>query len=287
MKSTSLRRLSSSASAALIFLLAVAPVVVAQTEPAGQAGGAKIDLNTASQAVLETLPGVDAATAEQIIAGRPYTSVAGLSTTGVSASTIEGITPLVEVVPAEPAGQAGGAKIDLNTASQAVLESLPGVDAATAEQIIAGRPYTSVAGLSTTGVSASTIEGITPLVKVGPLGRAAAATGKGADKAAAGVGAAADATAKGIEKGVSAATQGVQTAAGATASAAGTVNRTMTGSPRVPPQAGMVWANTDTKIYHNAGDPSYGTTKSGKWLTREEAVKQGYRAAAPPASRDR
>jgi hypothetical protein len=228
MNSLSVKSLFWSASAALVFLLAVAPVLVAQTVPAGQAGGAKIDLNTASQAV---------------------------------------------------------------------LESLPGVDPATAKQIIAGRPYTSVADLSKAGVPASTIEGITPLVKVGPVGTAAAATEKGAQKTAAGVGKGADATAKGIGKGadatatgigkaVSAASKGVQKGAAATASAAGKVDRKMTGAPREPPQAGMVWANTATKIYHKEGDPSYGKTKTGKWLTEEEAVKEGYRAAKPKAAKE-
>ena len=47
----------------------------------------------------------------------------------------------------------------------------------------------------------------------------------------------------------------------------------------------MVWADTATKIYHTAGDPLYGTTKTGKWLTREEAVKEGYRAVEPPAAK--
>jgi hypothetical protein len=196
-----------------------------------------------------------------------------------------------------PAGQAGAAKIDLNTASQAVLESLPGVDPATAKRIIAGRPYTSVADLSKAGVPASTIEGITPLVKVGPVGTAASATekgaqktaagvGKGADATAKGIGKGADATAKGIEKAVSAASKGVQKGAAATASAAGKVDRKMTGAPREPPQAGMVWADTATKIYHKEGDPSYGKTKTGKWLTEEEAVKEGYRAAKPKAAKE-
>jgi hypothetical protein len=189
-----------------------------------------------------------------------------------------GVAPVLMAQTVE-SGQAADPKIDLNTASQAALESLPGVDAYTAKQIIAGRPYTSVADLSKAGLPASTIEKITPLVKVGPAGKAAAATEKGGQKAAAGVGKAADATAKGVEKGVSAASKGVQTGAAATASAADTVNRKMTGAPRVPPQAGMVWVNTATKIYHKEGDPSYGTTKKGKWLTEEEAVKQGYRAA--------
>jgi hypothetical protein len=187
----------------------------------------------------------------------------------------------VLVAQTPPAGQTGGAKIDLNTASQAVLESLPGVNPATAKQIIAGRPYTSVADLSKAGVPAATIEGITPLVKVGPMGTAAGATEKGAQKAATGVGKGADAAAKGTEKGVSAATKGVQKGATATASAAEKVNRTLTGAPQKPPQVGMVWADPATKTYHKEGDPSYGNTKTGKWLTEEQAVKAGYRAAIP------
>jgi hypothetical protein len=205
-------------------------------------------------------------------------------------SAVAALALLLAVAPAlmaqtGPAGQAGGAKVDLNTASQAVLESLPGVDPATAKQIIAGRPYTSVADLSKAGVPASTIEAITPLVKVSPLGTAAAATGKGAQKAAEGVGKGADATAKGIEKGVNAASKGVRKGAAASASAAEKVGRKMTGAPREPPQAGMVWADTATKIYHREGHPSYGKTRSGKWLTEEEAVKEGYRAAKPNAAK--
>jgi hypothetical protein len=169
-----------------------------------------------------------------------------------------------------------GTRIDLNSASQAVLETLPGIDQDTAGRIIAGRPYTVVGDLARAGVSPSTIETITPLVKVGPLGTAAAATARGAEKAATGVEKGANATARGVEKGVNAATKGVEKGAAATASAADTVNRKLTGAARVPPQAGMVWADTPTKVYFKDGDPSYGTTKKGKWLTEKEAVKRGY-----------
>ncbi len=182
------------------------------------------------------------------------------------------------------AGPSGDARIDLNTASLAALEKLPGVDQSIAKQIVAHRPYSSVADLSKSGVPASTIETITPLVKVSPLGKAAAATGNAADKAATGIEKGADATATGVEKGVTGAAKGVEKGAAATASAANTVDRKLTGAARVPPQAGMVWADSNTKIYHKEGDPSYGTTKKGKWLTEKEAIKQGYRAVAPPAT---
>jgi hypothetical protein len=191
----------------------------------------------------------------------------------------------VGVAQTAPAGQAGGAKIDLNTASQAALESLPGIDADTAKQIIANRPFKSVADLSKAGVPADTIERITPLVKVGLPGRVAATTGKGANKAASGVGKGAGAAATGVEKGVGAAATGVEKGASATGSAAGKISHKVTGAPRQPPQAGMVWANTATKIYYKEGDSLYGNTKSGKWLTEEEAVKRGYRETKRDAAR--
>ena len=58
-------------------------------------------------------------------------------------------------------------KVDLNTAGEKELESLPGVGPATAEKLIAGRPFSSVGDLSKAGVPAATISKITPLVSVG------------------------------------------------------------------------------------------------------------------------
>ena len=47
---------------------------------------------------------------------------------------------------------------------------------------------------------------------------------------------------------------------------------------RTPPPAGsgMVWVNTDTKVYHREGDRWYGKTKSGKYMTESDAIKAGY-----------
>jgi hypothetical protein len=41
---------------------------------------------------------------------------------------------------------------------------------------------------------------------------------------------------------------------------------------------GLVWVNTETKVFHREGSRYYGKTKQGKYMTEDEAVKAGYRA---------
>jgi outer membrane biosynthesis protein TonB len=45
---------------------------------------------------------------------------------------------------------------------------------------------------------------------------------------------------------------------------------------------GLVWANTDTRVYHRIGSRFYGTTKKGKYMTEGDAVSQGYKPAGKP-----
>ena len=45
----------------------------------------------------------------------------------------------------------------------------------------------------------------------------------------------------------------------------------------------MVWANTDSGVYHKPGTHWYGKTKQGKYMTEADAQKAGYRAAAAAA----
>ena len=60
---------------------AAAPAGAAKVSPA--APSKLVDINSASRAELETLPGIDAATAQKIVAGRPYFSKAQLVTDNV------------------------------------------------------------------------------------------------------------------------------------------------------------------------------------------------------------
>lgn len=264
--------------AILAWGLAMAPA------PALAAKADKIDINSASQADLESLPGVGAATAKKIIAGRPFSSVSDLSRAGVSADTIAKIKPLVKAgrgsasaetakaekpakaakekeeratkqveekvskgaaqAKAAPASAASGGRVDLNTASEKELEALPSVGAATAKKIIAGRPYSSAADLSKAGVPAKTIETISPLVTVSRKSAPAEAP-VSRPAPAAGKRASSDSEAS---------------------------------SPaQPPPSKGMVWVNTETKVFHREGDHWYGNTKHGKYMTEAEALRAGFR----------
>ena len=151
-----------------------------------------------------------------------------------------------------------GATVDLNSATEKELESLPGVGSATAKKIIAGRPYSSVDDLSKAGVSSRTIAKIAPLVTVS--GGVAAPSAKATAKAPPPVSQPAPAVPS-------------QAAPPAPAAAAPAV------ASQGVPGAGMVWVNLDSGVYHYQNSRYYGKTKNGKYMSEADAMKAGYHAA--------
>jgi competence protein ComEA len=257
----------------IVFLLLPGLALAAKSKPP------KVDLNTASQKELEDLPGVGEATAKKIVAGRPYSSVSGLEKAGVPKSTVDKIRKLVTVskttAAEKPAAErkekkstrseskvaatsASGGPVNLNTASQKELEDLPGVGAATAKKIIAGRPYSSVDDLAKAGVSKRTISKIGSLVTVGS-GRSSRTSASTASSSS------------------SSSTSESRSSASSKTSAS--ESRAESAPAQPPPSKGMVWVNTASGIFHREGDRWYGNTKQGKYMTEADAIKAGYREA--------
>jgi DNA uptake protein ComE-like DNA-binding protein len=301
-------RLTCAAFLAVAALALVAPFPAA-AETQSKSKAAKVELNSATEKELEDLPGVGPATAEKIIAGRPYASVADLEKAGVSAKTIAEIKPLVTVkkpkastsstAKAEPttkepkaadssasgksasskstaskttASKTTASKVDVNSATEKELEDLPGVGPATAAKIIAGRPYATVADLEKAGVTAKTLEEIKPLVTA----RKVKATSSASTHAAPATKSTSTTRSTTASKPAETTTAPKATATTRSADEQEEVEA------RTPPRAGLVWVNTESKVFHVEGDRWYGKTKKGEWMTEAEALQAGYRPVKEP-----
>ncbi len=52
-----------------------------------------------------------------------------------------------------------------------------------------------------------------------------------------------------------------------------------TQQPAQPNGPGLVWVNTDTRVYHKQGSRWYGKTRHGKYMLEADAIKAGYKPA--------
>ena len=136
----------------------------------------KLDLNKATPAELEKLPGIGPALSKKIVAGRPYKSVDDLKKAGISATEIRKINPLVTIGPATDSAPIKDAK-PLSKTGEACSRRLeqgdhettgrtPGVESAYAKKIMAARPYKTVDDLSKAGIPSATVARIKSLVTV-------------------------------------------------------------------------------------------------------------------------
>jgi pyruvate/2-oxoglutarate dehydrogenase complex dihydrolipoamide acyltransferase (E2) component len=65
----------------------------------------------------------------------------------------------------------------------------------------------------------------------------------------------------------------------ATPAAAGRTTEEAANPPAPGGGHGQVWVNTETHVYHREGSRFYGTTKKGKYMTEQDAIQAGNKAA--------
>jgi len=167
-------------------------------EDSGKTAAALIDLNSADQKTLESLPGVGKSTAKAIIAGRPYKSIDDLkSVKGMSDKKINAIkdkvtigaaaaAPAVMPSAAEMSEKASsetkaatekaqktksklapGQLVNINTATKEELDALPGIGPTKAQAIIDGRPYNTTEDImKVKGIKQKTYDKIKDMITV-------------------------------------------------------------------------------------------------------------------------
>src|SRR5262249_14316165 len=120
-------------------------------------------VNSASADELATLPGVGPAISKEIIAGRPFKSVDDLTRVkGLTQAKVDAFRDKVKAVTPPPAK-----KININTATKADLETMPGIGPAKSQAIMDARPFKAVEDLKKVkGIGEATFEEIKDWVTI-------------------------------------------------------------------------------------------------------------------------
>jgi competence protein ComEA len=113
----------------------------ARSAPAATQAASKVDINSATEAQIESLPGIGPVRGKAIVAGRPYAELQDLVKKKV----------LTQAVFDHARGQMALANINTSTAEQ-MEKTLPGVGAVRSKAIVAARPYANPHELVTKNV---------------------------------------------------------------------------------------------------------------------------------------
>jgi competence protein ComEA len=149
----------------------------------GASAAYRVDLNRADRDELMQVPGIGPGKADAIVARRNamggFTSPGDLdSVKGFGSKTLEKLGPHVvvngsTVLPNAPPSlatgkfKAGDPPLDINSASEAELQRLPGIGPAMAARIVAARPFAAVEELrKVKGIGAKTFGALRPWVSV-------------------------------------------------------------------------------------------------------------------------
>jgi len=150
---------------------------------------AAVDINSAGQSELETLPGIGPSKAAAIIDFRsqngPFASVDALDDVpGIGPATLANLrsqvtlgdgvaasSPATATESAAPASSSSAGRINLNTASQGELEALPGIGPSKAQAIIEHRTEYGLFGScadiqAVTGIGPATATAVEPVCTV-------------------------------------------------------------------------------------------------------------------------